>query len=96
MLVRLFTLGFLSATLLGLAADWPAWRGADRSGLSRETGLLRQWPAGGPKLAWKVGNLGGGYSTPSIAEGKLYVLGARGLKASGGGKGKGKGGGGSG
>ncbi|MFQ3592081.1 MAG: PQQ-binding-like beta-propeller repeat protein, partial [Gemmataceae bacterium] len=96
MLFRLFTLGFLSATLLGLAADWPAWRGADRSGLSRETGLLRQWPAGGPKLAWKVGNLGGGYSTPSIAEGKLYVLGARGLKASGGGKGKGKGGGGSG
>ncbi len=83
---RLLVLGFLTACVLAVAADWPGWRGADRTGLSSETGLLRAWPEGGPKLTWKVGNLGGGYSTPAIANGKLYVLGARGLKA--GGKGK--------
>ena len=26
--------------------DWPQWRGPDRTGLSKETGLLAQWPAG--------------------------------------------------
>ena len=28
--------------------DWPQWRGPDRTGKSTETGLLKQWPAGGP------------------------------------------------
>ncbi|HWQ93229.1 MAG TPA: serine/threonine protein kinase, partial [Clostridia bacterium] len=36
------------------AADWPQWRGPDRDGVSKETGLLQQWPAGGPTLAWKA------------------------------------------
>ena len=26
------------------AFDWPQWRGPDRTGLSKETGLLPQWP----------------------------------------------------
>jgi len=32
--------------------DWPQFRGADRSNISKETGLLRKWPAGGPKHLW--------------------------------------------
>ena len=36
-----------------LAADWPQWRGPARDGVSPEKGLLRKWPEGGPKLAWK-------------------------------------------
>ena len=34
--------------------DWPQFRGADRSNISKETGLLRKWPAGGPKHLWSV------------------------------------------
>ena len=34
--------------------DWPGWRGPDRTGVSKETGLLKEWPEGGPKLAWKI------------------------------------------
>ncbi|HKG78903.1 MAG TPA: hypothetical protein VKA78_05775, partial [Pyrinomonadaceae bacterium] len=45
-------------------SDWPQWRGPDRTGVSSETGLLKQWPAGGPKLLWQVNDIGDGYSTP--------------------------------
>jgi len=26
--------------------DWPQWRGPDRSDVSKETNLLKSWPAG--------------------------------------------------
>ncbi len=58
--------------------DWPGWRGPDRTGLSTETGLLASWPEGGPKLLWKATGLGDGFSTPSIAGGRIYLMGTRG------------------
>jgi len=60
------------------AANWPQWRGPNRDGISKETGLLRQWPEGGPALAWKATGAGRGYSSFSVANGKLYTLGLRG------------------
>jgi outer membrane protein assembly factor BamB len=66
------------AQLKSAPGDWPGWRGADRSGVSTETGLLKEWPEGGPKLAWKIKGLGDGYSTPSVAAGKIFVLGSKG------------------
>ncbi|MFO0926790.1 MAG: PQQ-binding-like beta-propeller repeat protein [Gemmataceae bacterium] len=77
--------------------DWPGFRGPDRTNLSPETGLLPQWPAGGPKLVWKSTGLGGGYSTPSLAAGRIYLMGTKGQAEAGRSKGKGgrpKGGGG--
>lgn len=59
-------------------ADWPQWRGANRDGKSSETGLLTQWPAGGPPLAWKAGGAGSGFSSMSVVAGKLYTVGSRG------------------
>src|SRR5262245_10024159 len=67
-----------TAQLPAGAGDWPGWRGADRTGVSTETGLLKEWPKTGPPLVWKVKELGEGYSTPSIARGRLYVMGSRG------------------
>ena len=60
------------------AADWPQWRGPDRTDVSQETGLLKTWPEGGPKLAWLYRDAGLGYGGPSIADGKIYFMGARG------------------
>ena len=60
----------------GFADDWPQWRGANRDGISRETGFLQQWPAGGPPLVWRVRGLGSGYSTVTIAGGRIFTLGA--------------------
>ncbi len=54
------------------AEDWPNWRGFRKDGISRETGIAKSWPAGGPKIAWKRA-LPGGYSSPAIAKGRLVT-----------------------
>jgi outer membrane protein assembly factor BamB len=59
------------------AGDWPQWRGPNRDGVSRETGLLKQWPADGPPLLWKAKGAGRGYSSMAIASGVLYTQGLR-------------------
>lgn len=56
------------------AADWPQWRGPERNGISRETGLLQQWPKEGPPLVWKKSDIGSGYSTPAVVGPHLYLL----------------------
>ncbi len=58
------------------AADWPQWRGPNRDGRSAETGLLKEWPAGGPRLVWKATGLGGGYGGPAVARGRIYLGGS--------------------
>ena len=59
-------------------ATWPQWRGPNRDGISKETGLLKQWPAEGPALVWKAAGAGSGYSSFSVANGRLYTMGLRG------------------
>jgi outer membrane protein assembly factor BamB len=61
-----------------LAADWPQWQGPNRDGKSADTGLLKQWPEKGPLLVWRNDKLGGGYSAPSIASGRVFVMSNRG------------------
>lgn len=60
---------------LSFAADWPQWRGPQRDDISQETGLLKQWPAGGPKLAWKATGLGGGFAGLAVVGDTLYTMG---------------------
>jgi len=55
------------------STDWPQWRGPDRTGKSKETGLLKQWPAGGPTQLWRVTNLGAGYGSLSIKGDRIFV-----------------------
>ena len=57
--------------------DWPQWRGPRRDGVSKETGLLKDWPANGPRLAWRINGTGDGYSSFAVAGGRLFTLGAR-------------------
>jgi outer membrane protein assembly factor BamB len=57
--------------------DWPQWRGPDRSDVSKETGLLKSWPAGGPKKVWMFENAGKGYAGFSVVKGRLYTMGTR-------------------
>ena len=73
------TLLFLCAAAVAqTGGEWPQWRGANRDGISKETGLLKQWPEGGPPLVWKASGAGGGYSSFSISKGRLYTMGLRG------------------
>jgi len=57
------------------AADWPQFRGPNRDGKSPETGLLKKWPEAGPRLVSTISGVGEGYSSPSIAGGRLYITG---------------------
>lgn len=55
--------------------DWPQWRGPKRDNINTETGLLKAWPKDGPAIAWKVKGMGTGFSTPSIAQGRIFLMG---------------------
>jgi outer membrane protein assembly factor BamB len=70
--------GLLASSLL--ADDWPQWRGPQRNGISKEKGLLKEWPKEGPKLLWQRKDLGSGYSTPSVVGDRLYVISNNGME----------------
>lgn len=57
--------------------EWHQWRGPNRDGVSHETGLLTNWPEGGPKEVWRT-SLGDGYSSVSISGGRAYTMYAEG------------------
>lgn len=57
------------------ADDWPQWRGPNRDARSTETGLLSEWPAGGPSIAWHVENAGVGYSSVVVKDGRVITQG---------------------
>lgn len=63
--------------MAGEVSDWPQFRGPGRDGICAETGLLKEWPEGGPPLVWKLDGLGRGYSTLSIVGGKFFTMGDR-------------------
>lgn len=69
----------LTLCLPAFAEDysWPQWRGANRDDISKETGLLKEWPEGGPKPVWSNSDIGLGYSGFAVLEGRLFTMGAR-------------------
>jgi len=75
--LRCLALLGLAASVLH-AADFPQWRGPLRDGHSPETGLLQEWTQEGPPLLWQVKEIGAGYSTPSVAGDRIYLLGHEG------------------
>src|SRR5688572_31207018 len=66
-----------TAAVFAGSADWPQWRGPNRTDISTESGLLKSWPEGGPKRIWLFNDAGLGYSGPAIVDGKLYTMGIR-------------------
>ena len=60
------------------SADWPQWRGPDRTDVSKETGLLKTWPKQGPPLVWTFTQAGVGYSGPAVVGNRLFIMGTRG------------------
>jgi outer membrane protein assembly factor BamB len=57
------------------AADWPQFHGAAGDNISTETGLLKQWPDGGPELVWTAKGMGDGFASVSVADGLVYTAG---------------------
>lgn len=68
----------LAAPATGTApSDWPQWRGPSRNGMSPATGLLAEWPDGGPPLIWRADGLGTGFSSLSVVDGRIFTMGDR-------------------
>jgi len=57
--------------------DWPQWGGPDRNGVSKETGLLKQWPRSGPTVAWSATMVGAGYGSVAVVGDRVFVQGMR-------------------
>ncbi|MBM4091470.1 MAG: dehydrogenase [Planctomycetes bacterium] len=68
-----FFCSWLAFTGTVAAEEWPQWRGPHRDGVWPETGLLERFR--GPQLAlkWSV-PLSSGYSGPTVAAGRVYVM----------------------
>jgi len=67
----------VTATAQFVPTDWPQWRGIDRNGISRETGLLKQWPGSGPALVWSASQLGEGFGSVAVAGDRVLVQGVK-------------------
>ena len=78
LVVAVVVLNLLSTGLLVQTDDWPQWRGPQRDGHSPETGLLKQWLAGGPKLLWKATGFGSGYTNVSVVGNRVFAMGDKG------------------
>jgi outer membrane protein assembly factor BamB len=57
------------------AADWPTFRGPDRTGIAPDTNLLEAWPAEGPPVVWQTAGAGRGYASLAIVGDHVYTLG---------------------
>ena len=67
--------GLICSLAVAFARDWPSFRGPDRSGVSKETGLLQKWPDGGPALVWDIAGTGRGYASVAVVGDRIYTLG---------------------
>jgi outer membrane protein assembly factor BamB len=64
-----------AAPVEGTAGEWTQFHGPGRRNLSPETGLLKQWPPGGPPLVWTAEGIGEGFAGVSVAGGRIYTAG---------------------
>ena len=76
LLVLSLVFNFLSEKT-ALGQDWPQAQGPNRDNKSSETGLLQEWPEGGPPQAWISKAVGLGYSGPAIVGDQIFIMGAR-------------------
>ena len=68
----------LGVTAIDAASDWPQWQGPDRTRVSKETGLLKEWPRSGPSVVWTANTLGAGYGSVAVAGDRVFVQSIRG------------------
>jgi outer membrane protein assembly factor BamB len=68
---------FFTAWQTSLKCQLYEWRGPDRTGIYKETGLLKTWPETGPRLLWEADKMGDGYSSPTVTDDAVYITGRR-------------------
>jgi outer membrane protein assembly factor BamB len=79
-MTRLATSFGLLLSISAQGGDWPQWRGPNRDGVWKESGLLETFPADGLKVRWRQ-PVGWGFSSPIVAQGRVFVTDAQLLKS---------------
>jgi outer membrane protein assembly factor BamB len=74
-IILIFVLTLSAAAFASGNDSWPCFHGPKRDNLSPETGLIQTWPEDGPELLWTASGIGHGYSTVSIADGRIFTAG---------------------
>ena len=64
---------FVLLALVARADDWPQWRGLQRDGVWRETGVMQTFPQDGLKALWRA-EAGGGWSSPVVVDGRVFLI----------------------
>ncbi len=64
----------LASAATAAETDWPTFRGADRTDVSKEKGLLQKWEKE-PPLVWKAEGMGVGYTSVAVMGDKVYTTG---------------------
>ncbi|MBN1506126.1 MAG: PQQ-like beta-propeller repeat protein [Sedimentisphaerales bacterium] len=59
---------------IGLANDWPNWRGPHHNGISDETGWHWDRLEGGVKILWRR-SIGTGFASVAVSGGRVYAFG---------------------
>lgn len=54
------------------ASDWPQWLGPNRASVWNETGVIKEFPQGGPPVKWRT-PIAYGYSGPAVVDGRVYL-----------------------
>lgn len=73
---RLISFVAITALLVNASAQVPThWRGPTQDGIYAESGLLKQWPAGGPEIIWSFKELGQGHSSAIVDQDFVYTTG---------------------
>ncbi len=72
-LLTFIILNLLSAKSFGQTTA--QWRGPERNGIYKETNLMKSWPENGPQLLWAAEEIGTGYSSPVVADGRIFING---------------------
>jgi outer membrane protein assembly factor BamB len=73
----ILTIAFSTIVVTILTCQTYEWRGPGRTGIYNETGLLKKWPDGGPKLVWDASNVGFGYGSAVVADDAIYITGRK-------------------
>ncbi len=74
-IAKLFISAIICSASFSAYSQLYEWRGPGRTGIYNETGLMKKWPDGGPSLLWQTGNMGDGYSSPTVTDDAIYVTG---------------------
>src|SRR5947209_5798022 len=73
--LRFTALALLMVPLASGPSDWRQWRGPARDGVAVDQRLPQTWPARFPPPRWRAA-AGAGYSSPVVAGGRVFLLGA--------------------